>query len=80
MKSGWHTCPECWILSGVVPRLFLVSLHGGSRNEDEVFEMMKQNGFVIFQESCWWYRYEVWWYGWWYLARTWFREMDTFIL
>ena len=47
----WHTWSE-WLTSGVTPRQLLVSLHGAPRNEDEVFEMMESNNYVIFHREA----------------------------
>lgn len=47
----WHTYPE-WLISGVQPRQLLVSFHGAPSNEDEVFEMMATNNFVIFHREA----------------------------
>ena len=47
----WHTYQE-WLTSGVTPRQVVVSLHGAPRNEDEIFEFMEKNNFVIFHREA----------------------------
>jgi len=47
----WHTFSE-WITSGVRPRQVVTSLHGAPRNEDELFEILEKNNYVIFHREA----------------------------
>ncbi len=47
----WHTFKE-WLSSGVTTRQLVVSLHGTPRNEDELFEILEKNNYVIFHREA----------------------------
>ncbi len=47
----WNTYQE-WLNSGVTPNQIVVSLHGAPKNEDNIFEMMEANNYVIFHKEA----------------------------
>lgn len=47
----WHTYKE-WLISGVTPKQIVTTLHGAPRNEDNIFEMLEADNYVIFHREA----------------------------
>lgn len=47
----WHTFRE-WLTSGISARQIVVTLHGSPRNEDDIFELLESNNYVIFHKEA----------------------------
>lgn len=47
----WHTFRE-WLDSGASARQIVVTLHGAPKNEDDIFEILEANNYVIFHREA----------------------------